>query len=662
MKKPIYKASKFPRFMADFETLTGKDVVDETYVWASGVCSIDNPYNEDYLKIWNNDDGLYQFLSQFPLCECYFHNLKFDGQFILSYLENHGFVYNEDLDREKSYSALITGDGQWYMIRVRWMDGESKYKTKIVRRKLKDGSIKEYESKEKIKGKHANKRITEFRDSLKKIPLPLKDIPKAYGIPMNKLTIDYTKFRPRNGELTDDEIAYLKADLQIPALALQNDIIKENRNKLTASADALDDFKSRNPLYLRKIKYNGHKISDLKMREECFRRLFPCLDEMKTPFNETYDEFCRKSYKGGWTYYKYDKPLTIGDGLVFDVNSLYPSVMYECPLPYGKPQYYQGKYEELDETFKKDYPLYICHIKCHFEVRKDHLPCIQIKGNFRFGETEYLKASGAEEPVDLYLTSVDLKLYQDQYDLQVIEFIDGIAFQGKIGMFKDYIDYWSHIKIEATKTGNKGLRSLSKRMLNSLYGKFGTNPESKVKHPYLDDDGIVSFFEEVGEPRESIYTPVASFTTAWARNKTIRSAQCNYDRFYYADTDSIHLSGLEPPLENELFHIHESDLGKWKCEMVFHKAKYVRAKTYLESPYLKNGKVVENPSELDETCIKSSEPEVKCAGMPDNCKSLVTYENFEYGAEFDGKLMPKRIKGGVVLRETTYQIKQGKIF
>ena len=258
--------------MADFETLTGKDVIDETYVWASGVCSIDNPYNEDYLKIWNSDEPLYGFLSQFTMCECYFHNLKFDGHFILTYLETHGFIYDDDLSREKSYATLITGDGQWYMIRVRWKDKEQQVKTKVVKRKSKDGTFKEYISKEKVKGKHSNKCITEFRDSLKKIPLPLRDIPKAYGIPMNKLSIDYTKYRPRNGELTQDEIDYLKADLQIPALALQNDIIKENRNKLTASADALDDFKSRNPLYLITIKYNGHKISDLKMRDECFRR------------------------------------------------------------------------------------------------------------------------------------------------------------------------------------------------------------------------------------------------------------------------------------------------------------------------------------------------------------------------------------------------------
>ena len=77
---------------------------------------------------------------------------------------------------------------------------------------------------------------------------------------------------------------------------------------------------------------------------------------------------------------------------------------------------------------------------------------------------------------------------------------------------------------------------------------------------------------------------------------------------------------------------------------------------------MKDGKVVENPMQLDETCIKADVPEVKCAGMPDNCKSLVTYDNFKYGAEFEGKLMPKRIKGGAALRETTYQIKEGKIF
>ena len=655
------KGQKVQRFMADFETLTGKDVIDETYVWASGVCSIDNPYDENYLKIWNNDEGLYNFLSQFPLCECFFHNLKFDGHFIVYYLETHGFIYDDDLEREKSYRTLLTNDGQWYMITVRWMDikSEGKERQKVRRRKMKDGTFKEYVYHEK--DNKSRKSITEFKDSLKKIPLPLRDIPKAYGIPMNKLSIDYTKFRPRNGELTEEEIAYLKADLQIPAIALNNDIIKEGRDKLTASSDAMADFQSRMKNFVRKSKYSWNKMSDEKLMKTCFREYFPCLDDYYMAADYTYDNFIRKAYKGGWTYYKYKEEKTIGDGLVFDVNSLYPSVMYDCPMPYGIPYRFDGKYEDLEESIRKEYPLYITHISCGFNIKKDHLPCIQIKGNFRYGDTEYLTSSGAE-CVDLFLTNIDLALIKDQYCLDDINYYEGLAFKSSNNLFKDYIDYWTEIKIKAGKEGNKALRSLAKRMLNSLYGKFGTNPKSRIKLPYFNENGIVKFNNELADDRESIYTAISAFTTAYARNKTIRSAQCNYNRFYYADTDSIHLSGLEPPEENELFQIHDSDLGKWKCEMVFHQAKYIRAKTYLESPYLKNGKVVENPSDLDETCSKSEEPEVKCAGMPDNCKKEVTYDNFKCGSIYEGKLMPKVIKGGVILVETTYQIKENKIF
>lgn len=655
MRKQV-KGKIFRRFMADFETFTGKDI-DETYVWASGVCSIDNPYDESLCHIWSSDEGLYEFLAKEELCECYFHNLKFDGHFILYYLQTHGFSYDDELDNEKTFRTLITGEGQWYMITVRWADTFKEYQATKTR-KNKDGFV----SKSKYKKRKTIKHITDFRDSLKKIPLPLRAIPKAYGIPLNKLTIDYEKYRPKNGTLTDDEIAYLKADLVIPAIALNNDIIKEGRTKLTASADALEDFKNHNSLYLKKTKYSNHQISDLKLKDTCFRKLFPCLDSLNIPNqHESYDDFARHSYKGGWTYFHGDEPTTIGDGLVFDVNSLYPSVMYEYLLPYGIPQYYRGCYADLPKEDQSNYPLYICHIMAKFQLKPNHLPCIQIKGNSRFGETEYLKSSNGE-CIELWLTSVDLKLYQDHYDFEVVEWIDGLMYQAKIGMFKEYIDHWTQIKIESGKTGNSGQRTLAKRMLNSLYGKFGTNPESSMKIPFLNDDGVVCFTTENGDARESIYTAVASFTTAWARNKTIRSAQCNYDRFYYADTDSIHLSGLEPPKENELFHIDAYELGKWKCEMVFHQAKYVRAKTYLESPYLKNGKVIENPSDLDDTCMKSEVPEVKCAGMPDSCKHKVTYANFTYGAEFEGKLMPKRIKGGVYLKETTYKIKNGRIF
>ena len=55
--------------------------------------------------------------------------------------------------------------------------------------------------------------------------------------------------------------------------------------------------------------------------------------------------------------------------------------------------------------------------------------------------------------------------------------------------------------------------------------------------------------------------------------------------------------------------------------------------------------------------IHFKETKVTCAGMPDNVKEKVTYDNFKPGATFDGKLMPRRYPGGVVLMETTFTIK-----
>ena len=48
---------------------------------------------------------------------------------------------------------------------------------------------------------------------------------------------------------------------------------------------------------------------------------------------------------------------------------------------------------------------------------------------------------------------------------------------------------------------------------------------------------------------------------------------------------------------------------------------------------------------------------VTCAGMPDNVKELVTYDNFRSGESFPGKMMPRRFPGGIVLEETTFTIK-----
>ena len=158
----------------------------------------------------------------------------------------------------------------------------------------------------------------------------------------------------------------------------------------------------------------------------------------------------------------------VGKGVVLDVNSLYPSVMrnHKNLLPYGEPVFFKGKYQE-----DKIYPIYVQSITCSFKIKKDHIPTIQLKDKhykWSFLPNEYIESSNGEI-INLVLTNIDLKLFFEQYDVYDLEYINGYKFKGFTGIFDDYIDYWIKIKNEATLSGNKGMRTLAKLMLNSLY-------------------------------------------------------------------------------------------------------------------------------------------------------------------------------------------------
>jgi hypothetical protein len=145
-----------------------------------------------------------------------------------------------------------------------------------------------------------------------------------------------------------------------------------------------------------------------------------------------------------------------------------------------------------------------------------------------------------------------------------------------------------------------------------------------------------------GEPemREPIYIPVGTFVTSYSRNKTIRAAQSVYDRFIYADTDSLHLKGVTLPKDLE---IDSTKLGAWKHEFTFTTARFIRQKTYIE-----------HGAEPGETELSWK---ITCAGMPSTCYKNVTFRNFRPGKSYTGKLMPKHVKGGIVLVETMFTIK-----
>ena len=395
------------------------------------------------------------------------------------------------------------------------------------------------------------------------------------------------------------------------------------------------------------------------IKKQNFEKWFPVLPV-------ELDADLRQAYKGGYVYLnpKY-KNKRVKSGKTFDVNSLYPSRMYYCMLPYGYPVYFEGEYQE-----DKNYPLYIARVRCDFKLKEGHLPTIQLKNNRAFVETEYLSDSRGEI-VELTLTNVDLKLMLEHYDCRYFEYVCGWKFKGAVGMFKEYIDYWMHIK--ETSTG--ALRQLAKLMLNSLYGKFATNPKALKKVPYLDENRVVRYevvkdadvADKYGikppELRDPVYTAMGAFITAYARDLTIRSAQKVYDRFIYGDTDSLHIEGTDVP---EGLEVHPTKLGAWKDEGTFVDSKYIRAKTYMETMIETDKDTLSNYCKRlnkgpdvwrEPDGIRYYDTKVTCAGMPENVKEQVTYDNFKSGSTFDGKLMPRRYKGGIVLQETTFTIK-----
>jgi hypothetical protein len=558
--------------------------------------------NKSNYKIGNNLDEFMEWVSTIN-SDLYFHNLRFDGEFIVNYLLKHGFEHN-DSGLENTFTTTISNMGQWYVIDICYG-----YK----------GT-----------GKRRKKIHTVIYDSLKKLPFPVKKIAKDFHLSVLKGDIDYNAERPNGHVITVEEYSYIKNDIEIIAEALEIQF-KQGLDRITAGSDSLKGFKS-------------------VISTKIFDKLFPV-------FSVEMDKELRKYYRGGFTWLnKRFENATVGDGIVFDVNSLYPSVMYYKPLPFGEPLFFEGEYEHDEQ-----YPLYFQAITCRFKLKEGHIPTIQIKKNIsRFRPNEYLEKDDGE-PTELWLTNVDLELIREHYHLFDVKYNGGWKFRQKIGLFKDFIDKWMYIKT----TSDGAIKQLAKLMLNSLYGKFASNPNVTGKIPFLKSDGSTGYSlprDEEGklieEFKKPIYTPMGVFITSWARHVTITTAQKCFDRIIYCDTDSIHLTGTEIP-DTIKDIVDDNKLGYWKWEGTFKRGKFIRQKTYMEEYYTKT--VVIDGERKKKKCepkdADSSVIEVKCAGMPDKIKDKVTFDNFKIGFSSFGKLLPKHVNGGVVLVDTEFTIK-----
>lgn len=599
-------------YVADFETTTDEN---DCRVWGYGIVEIGKLYNFEYGN--NLDDFMYKLEASKGNCKVWFHNLRFDGTFIINWLDSHNFKYVEKREdaTDMSYTSLITSEGIFYRIEVYF---------------------------ERDRASHTANKVT-FYDSVKIINSSVEQIAKDFHLEVQKGSIDYKKPRPKGYKLTTEEIGYIRNDVEIVATAL-GDLFKLGINKSTIGLSALDNFK--------KIQKN-------------YNKMFPSLPV-------EYDDEIRKTYKGGYTYVnpKY-KGKVVGAGIVLDCNSEYPSVMADEKnlFPFGYPEMFYGEYK-----YDPYYPLYLICFSCIFKLKEGKLPTIQVKDSPFCDPTDYLESSD-DLPMSMIMTSVDYELFREHYDVENLKFIGGYKFKGYSGVFSKYMNYWNEIKMDSKKNNNWSKYIASKKMMNSLFGRFGIHTDNFLKKPIRMADGLVHFDTYKSADRKSAYTAVASFVTAYGRAYLIRSAQkirdwgfkkYGEDLWLYGDTDSIKvlLKNRDEDLEDikKIIEVDDYKLGAFKVESEFTKAKYLRAKAYIEQ-------------ELD------GKLNVVIAGFPKGLTPLLNFDNFDHGfttkgmsleelvkmakdngatdeqiSKISNNLKYKYVKGGVILEESGFTI------
>lgn len=670
------KGRKSRFFACDFET-TVYEGQKYTEVWAAACVE----FNTEDVKIFHSVEEQFQYFQRLNAnVIAYYHNLKFDGEFWLSFLLNV-------LKYRQSCRKKSDGTDHWAPSDLaddfEWIErGEMKNRTF-------EYAISDLGQWYRIVIKTNTGKIIELRDSLKLLPFSVKAIGEGFNTKHKKLEMEYNGFRFSGCEISPEEQHYIANDVLVIKEALEI-MYEEGHKKLTIGSCALADFKKTMTrsawsdympdLYQLKLSPEDAAAYGLRQRQG---RPAPSIGD-----------YIRRSYRGGWCYLVRGREDKIAEnGITADVNSLYPSMMHSesgNKYPVGLPTFWRGNLIPAEALAYDKY--YFVRIRTRFYLRDGFLPFVQIKGNFLYRGNECLETSDVFNPkdgkyydsfksiggerrssaVELTLTCTDFELLMDHYNLVDFEILDGCYFDAVIGLFDQYIDKYREMK----QTSKGARRQMAKLMLNSLYGKTAASIDSSFKVAFLKDDKSLGFWTVNDYTKTPGYIPIGSAITSYARNFTIRAAQANFHGFdkpgfIYADTDSIHCD--LPPEQIKGIKVDPTAFCCWKLESSWDKALFVRQKTYMEHITAEDLEPVKDPYWS-----------IKCAGLPERSKNLFLLSmegyqgdhddeyseaelefirekrevtDFASGLRIPGKLIPRHIPGGVVLEENYYEMR-----
>lgn len=648
-------------YAMDFETTTDVDYLEEgevrCYLW-----HLRNIFDDGDQRIGYSLDSFFEWIEGLKddITVGWFFNLGFDGKYISDWglrngwtSENFDQVKNRKLARKDAVKIYLEDND---LPKYRTTKGGNRKPTTIPKKVTKDFEVPRRSITlikagsrfiQMILVNHKGKQLRLYDIGNKYTTCKnLEEVADAIGVE-GKSDLDVDKRRDRNYVVTEEDEERVKGDTRITAQAIKWfydwDMIKP-----TLAGDA---WKLYHDMMVKKF---GRDTVD--------KELFPEINETQT-FKDGYQINIRDAYFGGRVYLRPQyADVDVHNVSSVDCNSMHPSRMRNKPMPYGKPFLSIGAPRS---------EFYIVQFTCVFDIKKGKDPTIQRSKSFRSIEAEWVYHSDRAGET-LTMTNMDLEIFLDHYDLQVpFEMLDKhyVNFKTKTGeLFNDYIDKMTEDKKHAKKMRKAAktpeeyqhwdmMYYRAKILMNALYGKFGQDPVKPYQWVIIDEKDRIKVEEsdcengEYFEPLTKKFLPIAIFITSWSRALLIEVTEKLGERYIYGDTDSAYffddsatVEELVAKLEKLGIWVDDSELGAWDVEHFMEPdARFIRAKTYIIGDKTK-------PLVIDN---------IKCGGMPEKVKKHVTWENFHMGAEYavgSGKLLPRSVKGGVVLKNVGYKI------
>lgn len=330
-----------------------------------------------------------------------------------------------------------------------------------------------------------------------------------------------------------------------------------------------------------------------------------------------------------------------------DVSSMYPSIMVRFDFPtYKDVKVYDG-YQKTDDVYT--YGFYEIEVKSEINLPRSVMPSV-VKGKSWHGDISLLKST-EDHVKHLYLIDYhngrsDFKNFLKDYDCKYRVVRSVMCKSQKFSNeFRSYILRLYEMKSE--HKSNKGLYSLIKLLLNSLYGKFGQNmahPRYKVEwNEEMDMYDIIDTGEEDVETDSQLSVAVAAVITMHSRNYLLDIVdEVGAENVILTATDAVVFLSNEETLKAKARlvkwqPIPESQLGTLEFEELDKFALYgTKAYQYIT----KSGKLVN-----------------KCAGMSEKTKNSLVWLWIEKQPNVILK-KARTIKGGRYLANTTFKFKE----